>query len=62
MISYMFSFSTVHVINEYVDNASIREDDTNTLKENVPSPIPVPYPKIYPILVPKIISYSNTPI
>ena len=47
-------------MNAYVENASIREDDTNSSKENVPPPLPVPYPKIYHIVVPKIITYSNT--
>ena len=49
----------MHVMNVYVDNASIFEDDTNISKENVPPPLPVTYPKIYHIVVPKIIRYSN---
>ena len=56
----MFPWIDLHVMNEYVDNAYIHEDDTNISKENVPPPLPVPYPKIYHILVPKIIRYSNT--
>ena len=56
----MFTWSSVHVMNEYVDNVCIREDETNSPKENVSPPLPIPYPKIYPIIVPKIISYDNT--
>ena len=55
----MFTWIALHVMNAYIGNASIREDDTNRSKENVPPPLPVPYPNIYPIVVPKIISYSN---
>ena len=57
---YMFLLSTVHVINVYIDNSCVSEDETNTSKENVPPPLPVTYPKIYPIVVPKIIRYANT--
>ena len=56
----MVFWSTVHVMNEYLDNICIREDDTNRPKENVTPPLHVPYPKIYHIEVPKIISYANT--
>ena len=56
----MFPWIDLHVMNAYVDNASIREDDTKISKENAPPPLPVPYPKIYYIVVPKIIRYSNT--
>ena len=56
----MFPWSNLHVMNEYVDNVLILEDDTNSIKENVPPPLPVTYPKVYPIAAPKIISYSNT--
>ena len=56
----MFPWSTVHAMNEYVDNLCICEDDNNSPKENVPPPLPLPYPKIYPIIVPGIISYANT--
>ena len=52
----MFTWSTVHVMNVYVDNVCILEDDNN----NLPPPLPLPYPKIYPIIVPGIISYANT--
>ena len=50
----------MHVINAYVDNVCIHEDDNNSPKENVPPPLPLPYPKIYPIIVPGVISYANT--
>ena len=56
----MFPWSKVHVINAYVDNVYIRDDDTNIPKENLPPPLPVPYSKIFPIVVPKIIIYANT--
>ena len=56
----MFNWSTVHVMNVYVDNVCIREDDNNIPRENVPPPLPLSYPKIYPIIVPEIISYANT--
>ena len=58
--SYIFPWNTVHVMNAYVDNVFIREDENRIPKENVPPPLPLPYPKIYPIIVPGIISYSNT--
>ena len=58
--SYMFHCSNVHVINAYVDNVCICEDEVNIPKENVPPPLPVPYSNIYPILVPNIVSYTNT--
>ena len=56
----MFPWSNVHVLDAYVDNLFICEDDTNSPKENVPPPIPLPYPKIYPIIFPGLIIYSNT--
>ena len=56
----MFPCITVHVMNSYVDNLCIREDDTNSPKENLPPPLPLFYPQIYPIIVPGIISYANT--
>ena len=56
----MFPWGTVHVMNVYVDNVCIHEDDNNSPKENLPLPLPVPYPKIYPIIVPGVISYANT--
>ena len=56
----MFTCITVHIMNAYVDNVCIREDDTKCPKENVPPPLPIPYPKIYPIVVPKLIRYFNT--
>ena len=56
----MFPWIDLHVMNSYVDSASIFEDDANSSKENVPPPLPVPYPKKYHIVVPKIIRYSNT--
>ena len=56
----MFPWITVHVMNAYVDNVWICEDDNNSPKENVPPPLPLPYPKIYPIIVPGLISYANT--
>ena len=56
----MFTYSTVHVMNAYVDNLCICEDDNNIPKQNVPPPLPVPYPTIYPILVPCLIRYVNT--
>ena len=48
------------VNNSYLYNVCIREDDTNSPKENVPPPLPIPYPEIYHIVVPNVISYSNT--
>ena len=56
----MFTWIAVHVINEYLYNVRINEDENNSPKENAPPPLPVPYLKIYPIVVPKIISYANT--
>ena len=56
----MFPWNTVHVMNAYVDNVCICEDDKNSPKENVPQPITLTYPKIYPIMVPGIIRYANT--
>ena len=56
----MFPWVAVHVMNAYVDNVCILEDDNNIPKENIPPPIHLPYLKIYPILVPEIISNSNT--
>ena len=56
----MFHWSNMHVIDENLDNAQIRVDDTNRSKENVPPPLPVLYTKNYLIAVPKIISYANT--
>ena len=50
----------MHVMNVYIDHICITEDDTNTPKENVPSPLTFPYPKICPIVVPKLINYVNT--
>ena len=41
----MFLWITMHVMNGYVDNVSIREDVTNSPKENVPPPLPVIYHK-----------------
>ena len=51
----MFTWSTLHVMNSYVDNICSIEDETNIPKENVPPPILVPYPNIYPIVVSKLI-------
>ena len=56
----MFPWSTVHVMNAYVDNVCINKDYTNIPEENVPPPIPAPYPKIYPLKVPELIRYVNT--
>ena len=56
----MFPRSTVHVMNEYVDNVCISEDNQNTPKENILRPLPLPYPQTYHGIVPGIISYSNT--
>ena len=56
----MFLLSTMHLINSYVDNVCICEDYNNIPKDNVPPPLPLPYPKIYPIIVPGVISYTNT--
>ena len=56
----MFPWSTVHVMNAYLDNVCIREDDNNSPNENVPPPLPLPYPKIYPMTVPEIVIYANT--
>ena len=50
----------MHVIDIYVYNVCIREDDNNAPKENLPPPLPHTYPKIYPIIVPGLISYANT--
>ena len=55
----MFPWIAEHVMNVYVDNVCIREDDNNSPRENVPPPLPLSYPKIYPIIVPEIISYAN---
>ena len=56
----MFPWSTVQVMNAYIDNVYILEDDKNIPKENVPPTLPLPYPKIYPIIFPGLISYANT--
>ena len=56
----MFPWGTVHVMNKFVDNACICEDDKNTPKENLLPPLPLSYPKIYPTIVLEIISYANT--
>ena len=56
----MFPWIPVDVMNAYVADACIRDDDTNSPKENVPPPLPVFYTKIYPIVVPNIIIYVNT--
>ena len=56
----MFPWSTLHVMNEYIDNVCISEDDINIPKENVSPPLLLLYPKIHPILVPGIIRYVNT--
>ena len=56
----MFPWITVHVMNAYIDNVRISEDDNNTQKENLRPPLPLPYPKIYHLIVPGIISYANT--
>ena len=56
----MFPWSTMHVMNAYVYNICICEDDNNSPRENVPPPVPLSHPKIYPIIVPGIISYANT--
>ena len=55
----MFTWSNVCVMNVYIDNLCIFEDDTNRPKENVPPPLTLTYPKIYPKTVPGIISYSK---
>ena len=55
----MFTWITIHVINEYLYNVRINEDENNSPKENAPPPLPVPYLKIYPIVVPKITVYDN---
>ena len=41
----MFPWSTVHVMNAYVDNLYIREDDINIPKENLQPTLPVTYSK-----------------
>ena len=41
----MFPWVTVHVMNVYVDNVCISEDDKNIPKENVPPSLPLPYLK-----------------
>ena len=46
MRSYIFTWSNMHITNEYVDNVCIFKDDNNRSKENVPPPLPLPYPKI----------------
>ena len=56
----MFPWSTVHVMNAYVDHGCICEDDTDIPKENVPPPLPVIYPKKYPTMVNWLIGYTNT--
>ena len=60
MRSFSLRWSTLHVINTYVDNVCTCEDDKNTPKENLSPPLPVTYPKIYPTIVPGIIIYVNT--
>ena len=56
----MFTWSTVHVIYSYVDNAFISEDESNSPKEYLPSPLPHYHPKICTVIVPGIIRYANT--
>ena len=56
----MFPLINVPVMNVHVDNVYIREENNNSLEENVTLPIIIPFPKIYPMLVPKIIINANT--
>ena len=56
----MFPWSIVHVINAYVDNLCIHEDDTNSPKENLPPQLPAPCPKVYHIVVLIIIRNATT--
>ena len=57
----MFPWSTVHVMNAYVDNLCNSEDDNNSPKENVPPPLHLPYPRINRIIIfPGLIRYENT--
>ena len=58
--SYTFPWSTLHVMNEYVDIVCIHEGKNNIPKENVPPPLPIHYPKIYPITVTGIIRHAKT--
>ena len=60
MISSMFIWSTVYVMNAYVDNVFICEDNNNSPKQTVPPPLPLPYRKIYPIILPGLIKYFKT--
>ena len=56
----MLYWSTVHVMNEYVDNVCICEDENNIPKDNLPLQLPLTYPKIYPTIAPGLISYAST--
>ena len=56
----MFHWSTVHVMDAYLDHVCIRVDENNKSRENVPPKITLPYHKIYPIIVPGIVRYVNT--
>ena len=56
----MFTWSNMHVMNEYVDNVCILEDEKKSPKENVPPQLPLLNPKIYPIIFPGLIRYANT--
>ena len=55
----MFTWSNVHIMNAYVVNVCIREDDKKSPKM-LPPPLPITYPKMYSIIFPNIISYANT--
>ena len=57
MISSMFPWINMHVMNVYADNLFICEDDNNTPKENLPPSLTIPYPKTYPIIVSGIVRY-----
>ena len=60
MISSIFNWNNVHVMNAFVYNVCIHDADTNSPKENLQPPLPIPYLKIYPLVVSKIIRSAKT--
>ena len=60
MRSSMFPCCNANVVNTFVYNVFIHEDDTNTPKVDRPPPLHVTHLKIYPIVVLNLIINVNT--
>ena len=56
----ILTYSNVNVMNSYVDNVCISEDESDNPKENAPPTLPFPYSSIYPVIFCGLISYVNT--